>query len=267
MSIPFGSVASEVYERNMGRWSRRLAPLLLDFVADESKPHRLLDVGCGTGSLTLVLAERFPSAIIIGADVSEELLGLARSKNSAPDRVQFETGDVRHLPYEANAFGLTLSNLVLNFIPDANAAVREMVRVTQPGGTVAATIWDLRGGLPHVRLLLDTAAAVDEGAIEYRDRFYSGPGVRPGELAEMWHAAGLKDVRDDTLATRMEFQSFSDYWEPTEQSGLFGTYLRGLSENRRDLIREKVRAAYLMGDEDGYRSFTATAWAAKGKAP
>jgi len=267
MSVQFGSVASDIYERNMGRWSRRLAPLLLDFVNDLSGPRRILDVGCGTGSLAFALAERFPSATITGLDLSEELVGFAQTNNPAPDRVRLEVGDACHLPYEGHHFNLTLSSLVLNFIPDAEAAVREMVRVTKPGATVAATLWDLRGGLPHVRLVLDTAAAMDEGAAEYRNRFYAGPGVRPGALAEIWHTAGLKDVQDGSLALRMEFESFSDFWSPTEQSGLFGTYLRSLPMERRELIREKVRAGYLLGDSDGYRSFTATAWAVKGKVP
>jgi SAM-dependent methyltransferase len=202
---------------------------------------------------------------VVGLDVSEELIQQARLNNPAPDRIRFDVGNACLLPYEPNVFDQTFSSLVLNFIPDAPEAIQEMVRVTKPGGTVAAALWDLRGGLPHLHLVLHTAAALDEGAAEFRNRFFSGPGIRPGNLGRLWREARLEDVQEGTLDLRMEFQSFSDFWEPTEQSGLFGAYFRGLEEGRRVLLRDKVRAAYLLGDEDGYRSFTATAWAVRGQ--
>lgn len=122
MSVTFGPVAAEVYERNMGRWSRRLAPLLLDFVSGTGGAHHLLDVGCGTGSLTFALAEQAPGATVFGLDVSEDLIQQARLNNPAPDRIRFDVGNACLLPYDSNAFDHTFSSLVLNFIPDAPEA-------------------------------------------------------------------------------------------------------------------------------------------------
>ena len=95
---------------------------------------------------------------------------------------------------------------------------------------------------------------------------FSGPGVRPGHLTELWRRAGLAGVRETALAIRMEFADFADYWEPTAQSGLFGAFYRALPPDRQELMRDKVQAAYLVGDPDGPRSFTATAWAVAGTA-
>ena len=62
------------------------------------------------------------------------------------------TGDATALPWEAAAFDFTISDLVLNFVPDHEAMVKEMVRVTRPGGTVAAYVWDYAGKMEMMRL-------------------------------------------------------------------------------------------------------------------
>jgi SAM-dependent methyltransferase len=260
----FGPVAAEAYERSMGRWSRRLAPLLLDF-AGAGGARRILDVGCGTGSLTFAAAERYPDAKVTGCDIAEPLLAHARAVNPAPERILIEHGDACDLPYGDGTFDLTLSSLVLMFVPDGGQAAREMARVTRAGGIVVAATWDFRGGMPQMRMLMDTAAALDEGAAALRVRIMSGPGVRPSHLAALWGEAGLVAVRETTLSIRMEFADFEDCWAPSTGGGVFGPVYRAMSSERQDLLREKVRAAYLAGDPDGPRSFTATAWAVAGE--
>ena len=262
----FGPVAAEVYERSMGRWSRRLAPLLLDFVGTGAGgARRILDVGCGTGSLTFAAAERHPDTEVTGCDIAEPLLAHARAANPAPGRIRIERGDACDLPYDDGAFDLTLSSLVIMFVPDGARAAREMARATRAGGIVAAAAWDFRGGMPQLRMLLDTAAALDEGAAALRVQALSGPGVRPGHLGALWREAGLAAVRETTLSIRMEFADFEDYWGPSTGGGVFGPVYRAMLPERQDLLREKARAAYLLGDPDGPRSFTATAWAVAGE--
>ena len=265
MAVSFGPVPAEVYEQNMGRWSRRLGVPFIDFMG-QCNPTEILDVGCGTGSLTFMLANHFTSANIIGADISEELLEHARSLRGEHLSVRFVKADASVLPFADRSFDLTVASLVLNFVPAPKETLREMVRVTRPRGLIASTPWDLRGGLPHVRVVLDTAAAVEESASDYRTRFYSAPGIRPGELVSLFEAAGINKVEETFLTIRIEFRCFDDFWNPTAQSGLFGLYFRGLPQARQTLIRDKVRQAFLLGDEDGHRSFAATAWAVKGLA-
>src|SRR5262249_11798737 len=147
------------------------------------------------GSLTFALARRCPGATIVGIDALPSSVDFARRNNPYPRRVSFEAGDACNLAYDDGQFDHTISALAINFIPDAAAAVREMTRVTKPGAIVAATLWDLLGGLTYHRMMLDTAAAIDRGAAQWRDAFLSTPGTRPGALAGLWREAGLKNVK------------------------------------------------------------------------
>src|SRR5215471_19690047 len=84
---------AEAYEQVMGRWSRRLAPLLIRFggLADGD---RVLDVGCGTGSLTLSLPQIAKVANVTGVDLTEPYVEFARSRNTIP-HITFRTADAR----------------------------------------------------------------------------------------------------------------------------------------------------------------------------
>jgi ubiquinone/menaquinone biosynthesis C-methylase UbiE len=124
---------ANAYERFMGRWSRLVAPQLVDF-ADVPDLGRLLDVGSGTGALAFTLAERKPRANVLGIDPSKEYVEYANSKNPFPDRVRFETGDAQQLRLADASFDASLSLLVFNFIPDPVKALKEVRRVTKPGG-------------------------------------------------------------------------------------------------------------------------------------
>jgi len=251
------------YEQSMARWSRRLALHFIDFAAIGS-PARIVDVGCGTGSLTFALAEAAPEAMISGIDHSEAYVAYARSKTTDA-RLFFEQGDAAALPYADGAFDASLSLLVLNFVPDAERAALEMARVTKPGGVVAAAVWDFRGGLTFLRVFADTAAALDPDGEAFRARQFSAPFTGPGELAAMWTKMGLRGIAQSALTIRMDFLSFADYWEPwLGGQGTVGAYVSSLSEAKRQLIAHHLRRAYLAGGTDGRRSFAATAWAVRG---
>jgi SAM-dependent methyltransferase len=255
---------AEVYQQHMGRWSQRLAIIFTDFAAVE-RPNSILDVGCGTGSLTLTLSKHFPGAKITGIDFSKAYVDFARTQ-TADDRIKFEQGDAAALPYSDQEFDCALSLLVLNFVPEAEKAAREMARVTKRDGVVAAAVWDFRGGVPYQRMLVDTAAALDpDNAQAVRVKIFSTPLTGPGELAATWKKIGLREITQTSLTIRMEFQSFADYWEPfLGGQGITGAYVKGLSGEKRSLIERHVRLAYLCGDQDGPRSFASTAWAVRG---
>jgi SAM-dependent methyltransferase len=263
MGSSYAASSAAVYEEMMGRWSRRLAAPFISF-ARIGGAATVLDVGCGTGSLTFALAEFAPKVTVTGIDISQAYVDYARSKVTDP-RLTFEQGDATALPYEDGAFGSTLSLLVLNFVPDAEKAAREMARVTRRGGVVAASVWDFRGGLTHLRVFMDTAAVLDPGAEVLRSRLCSAPLTGPGELAAAWTEMDLREVEQASLTIRMEFRSFADYWEPwLGGQGVVGPYVASLNEEKRMLIERHLRLAYLAGGEDGARSFAATAWAVRG---
>lgn len=265
-SSTFVSNDGDGYELQMGRWSRRLAPPFIAF-AGISRAARVLDVGCGTGSLTFALAENPAIGRVHGLDFSPAYVDHAKRRNTDP-RLEFQTGDACALPFETASFDHALSMLVLQFIPRSDLAVREMRRVTRPGGTVAAATWDTRGGLVVQRMFYDTAAVIDPNANERRARTMARPLSRQGGLAHAWQEAGLIDIVQDSLTIRMDFASFADFWAPNEgKDGPIADYVGTLDATTKGKLKGLIEGAYLDGDPDGPRSYAATAWVVKGNVP
>jgi len=266
-SSTFLATEAEGYERVMGRWSRQLAKPFLDFTGS-AEGERVLDVGCGTGHLAFALAARTTSGQVHGVDLAAPYIAQAQANNAQPQRIAFDMADACALPFADAGFDRVLSLLVLHFVPQGAQAIAEMRRVCKPGGTVAAAVWDARGGFVSNRIFFDTAAALDPAANAARARNYTRPMTRPGELAQAWRAAGFDDVTETTLAIRMTFASFADYWAPYEgQEGPAAQYVGTLDAAARVRLRGAVEAAYLDGEDDGPRSYAALAWAVKGRVP
>jgi SAM-dependent methyltransferase len=265
-SSTFAAASGDGYELVMGRWSRRLAEPFLDF-ANLRDGERILDAGCGTGNLAFAIAARAPAATVNGVDLSPAYINHARASNSNKN-IEFSVADVCALPFPDASFDSVLSLLLLHFVPKTAEAITELRRVARPGATVAATVWDARGGFVANRIFFDTAAALDPRGNERRARNFTRPLTRPGEMAAAWRNAGLKDVQETTLSIRMDFKSFDDYWAPyVGKDGPGAEYVGTLDPAQRELLRDKVHAAYLDGEADGPRSYAAFAWAVAGRAP
>ncbi|HSF94270.1 MAG TPA: class I SAM-dependent methyltransferase [Thermohalobaculum sp.] len=265
-SSNFDATSGDGYELQMGRFSRRLAGRFLDFTG-VSDLGRILDAGCGTGALSAELLRRTQHASIAGVDIAPAYVAYAAS-TTTDDRIAFTVGNLEELTFADGEFGQVFSQLVLNFVPRTDLAISELVRVTAPAGTVSAAIWDVRGGLLFNRLFFDTASVLDPAADAARGRNLTRPLTRPGTLAAAWEAAGLTDLRQGEVAIRMEYSSFDDYWAPCDgDDGPIAAYLKTVGQELRSRIKDAVRRAYLDGDEDGPRSYTATAWVVKGTKP
>src|SRR5215472_5478159 len=98
----------------------------------------VLDVGCGTGTDLIAIAERLPpGGRATGIDISESMIAEARRRASGLDlNICFDCGDVANLPYRDASFGACRAATVLQHVPDASQVIREMIRVTSPGGRV-----------------------------------------------------------------------------------------------------------------------------------
>ena len=250
---------ADAYEQVMGRWSRRLAPLLIEF-GGLSDGDRVLDVGCGTGSLTFTIPKVAKVGSVIGVDLTQPFLDFARQQNKDA-RIVFQQADARSLPFENGSFDRAFSMLVLQFIPDAARAVAEMQRVVRPGGTVTAAVWDSFSGMPHVRIMWDIAATLDPTVKPPLLRSLSAP----GEMLTVWRDLGLLDVEQTSLLIRMEFSCFDDYWSPfATGEGPPGQFIASLPDATRAILRDHLRRAYLANRPDGLRSFVCVAWGCRG---
>lgn len=266
MPSTFNVNRAEGYDQLMGRWSRRLARPFIDFsgiTADE----RVIDVGCGTGSLTFALVEAADIAEIAAVDLSPVFVEEAKRRNS-DRRIHIQQADACALPFEDDSFDRALSLLVLHFIPEPAKSVAEMRRVVRPGGTVSAAVWDHLGGLPCMRMMWDTVAAMTGKASEARAQYLWQPMMQPGEMKRCFAEQGLLEVVEQSLLVRMEYASFDDYWDPIAAGeGPLGKYVSTLDAGERVAVDAAVKAAYEGGKPDGPRSFAAVAWACRGIVP
>ena len=252
---------AEAYERFMGRWSALLAPRLLD-VVDPGEPRMLVDVGCGTGNLSLAVAARWPGCEVLGVDPTPGFVAQARERTHEPGRVRFEVGVADDLPLPDGTADAALALLVLNFVPDPERAVAEMRRVTRAGGVLGAAVWDYGGGMGMLRTFWDAAARLDP-TVSGQDEA-TMPLGRPGGLAGLWHRSGLGDVADGDLEISTVFASFDDYWLPfLRGTGPAGAYVSSLPEAGRAALRDELAGALGAGPFE----LTARAWWVRGTVP
>jgi SAM-dependent methyltransferase len=245
----------------MGRWSRLLAPLLVKFAAVGERDN-ILDVGSGTGTLALAVAEARPSARVTGVDPSSAYVKHAQGRTSS-DRVQFLVGDAQALQLPNAGFDRTLSLLVMNFIPNPARALREMIRVTRAGGVVAAAVWDYGDGMEMLRIFWDEAVALDP-LVAARDEGRMAL-CRQGELAHLWRDNELEQVQELELVIEQSFASFDDYWSPfLGGQGPAGAYATSLAEAPRHALESRLRARLLAGRQDGPFTLRGRAWAVRG---
>lgn len=252
------------YEPYVGRWSRLVAREFLQWLA-VAPGSRWLDVGCGTGALSATVLQVAVPGAVKGVDLSAGFIAHARDRVTDP-RARFEVADAQALADDRGMYDATVSGLMLNFIPQPDRAVGEMVRVTRPGGCVAAYVWDYAGRMQLMRHFWNAASALDPGA-RGLDEGLRFPLCQPGPLADLFRAGGLQhvDLRPIDIAT--DFADFDDYWSPfLGGQGPAPTYAMSLSEERRVQLRERIRAG-LPFALDGSIPLVARAWAVRGERP
>ena len=213
------AVAGDKYDRFMGRYSRELAPRLIEFARVEPG-MRALDVGCGPGALTERLAELLGAENVAAADPSEPFVAAVSER--APG-VDVRQAAAEELPWEDDSFDAALSQLVVNFMRDADAGLAQMRRVVRPGGIVAACTWSYGEDMEMLRGFWDAARQLDSGA---PDEGSTMPYRSAEELADLWSRGGLSEVETDHLRVETSYAGFDDLWEPfTYGVGPAGAYL------------------------------------------
>ena len=241
--------AAAAYDLFTGRFSGALARRFFD-VVDASPGQRLLDVGCGPGALTRLLVDRVGASGVAAVDPSEAFVEAARARLPGVD---VRRAAAEELPYADRTFDATFAQLVVHFMANPVAGLREMARVTKRRGVVAACVWDNAGGAGPLSPLWRAARALDP---DVRDES-GGAGAREGHLAELAREAGLARIKSSRLTVEVPFQTFHEWWEPfTLGVGSGGAYVQGLDEQHRESLRTRLED--VLGP--GPFSASASAW-------
>jgi len=248
-------LAADAYGRFMGRYSEPLAGQFVDWAGVEPG-QRVLDVGAGPGALTARLVERVGVANVRAVDPSTPFVAALRERCPG---VEVQQGAAEALPLADDCVDAALAQLVVHFMTDPVAGLREMARVTVAGGVVAVSVWDVSGGRAPMSDFLRAVRGTSAGAPEETGQ----QGTREGELAEIGTAAGLRAVESGELTVAVHYDTFEEWWEPyTLGVGPAGDHVAGLDEAGRVALRERCREVLPPAPFD----ISATAWCARGRA-
>src|SRR4029077_7800034 len=201
---------------------------------------------------TSELVRRLGADAVAAVDPTEAFVAAARERHPGVD---VRRAPAEGLPFPDDTFDAALAQLVVHFMADPVTGLREMARVTRPGGVVAACVWDHAGGRGPLSAFWRAVRELDPGA----DDESNLAGVREGHLAELFAQAGLDAVQTTTLTVRVRQEGFESWWETFMLGvGPAGAYLASLPAERRDELRELCRRQL----PEGPFEVSATAWAA-----
>jgi SAM-dependent methyltransferase len=247
-------VDAAVYGRFMGRYSEPLAPGFAD-LAGIASGQRVLDVGAGPGALSAELARRVGQTDVAAIDPSPPFVAALEARLPGAD---VRRGTAEALPHPDDSFDATMAQLVVHFMADPVAGLREMVRVTAPGGVVAACVWDHAGGRSPLSTCWAAASELDPDAVDEARL----AGAREGHLLELFTEAGVGGAEQSVLTVESTVADFEEWWAPYAAGiGPLGTYIAGLDDAA--VLRLRERCAEILGPAP----FTvrASAWAVLGR--
>ena len=243
-------VSADSYLRFMGQYSEPLAVRFAD-LAGVRPGQRLLDVGCGPGALTAELVRRAGADAVSAVEPSASFAAAVRERLPGVD---VRPSAAEQLPFPDDAFDAALAQLVVHFMTDPVLGLREMSRVTRPGGVVAACVWDHAGGRGPLTAFWSAVRTLDPAADDESDL----AGAREGRLARLFAQAGMDRAQATTLTVRVRHASFEQWWEPfTLSVGPAGAYAASLAPERRAELRAQCRSLRPAGPFE----VSATVWA------
>ncbi len=247
-------VSADAYASFMGRYAYPLAVEFLRF-ADVREGQQVLDVGCGPGALTVPLVERLGQSAVAAIDPSASFVAATSAR--FPD-ADVRLGKAERLPWADDTFDLTLAQLVVHFMTDPVAGLREMGRVTRPGGLVAACVWDHAGASGPLSGFWQTVQQLDPAAPGEGDL----AGTREGHLAQLCDEAGLREVEAGVLTVSVRFATYDEWWRPfTLGVGPAGAYVAALDAPRRAALRASCAQRLRAGPFE----ISASAWCVRAR--
>jgi SAM-dependent methyltransferase len=253
--VSFQFTGADAYASFMGRYAEPLAGIFAHHAGVDGR-QRALDVGSGPGALTAELVRRLGASAVCAAEPSPTFAAAVRKRLPGVAVVQ---AAAERLPFADGVFDLVTAQLVVHFMTDAVAGLREMRRVTRAGGAVAACVWDYAGGRGPASVLWQAAGELSPQVPDESDL----PGVREGHLVRLFAEVGLGELRPGTLTVAVRYPSFEHWWEPiTLGVGPAGMYVASLDPARRAALRQRCQTLLPAGPVD----IRASAWTVVGRA-
>ena len=252
--------AGDPYEYYMGRWSKKVANVFVDWLG-QGPGLRWLDIGCGSGALSeAIISNQHPNKVV-AVDQSEAFV--MKTKQRLGAEVECKIGNALSLPLDDDAFDVSISGLVLNFIPEPLKALTEMKRVSIGGGIVGAYVWDYAGDMEFLNYFWDIAVNLNPKATDLHEgRRFSN--MNAEKLRALFQQVGLSEISSTALDIKTQFADFNDYWQPfLGGQGPAPTYVASLSEFDRNNLRHELQKA-IPKQKNGSLKLSARAWGIKG---
>jgi len=228
------AVSGASYDHYMGRFARPLADLF-GTAAGVRPGQTAIDVGCGPGTLTRVLAQRLGAGAVRACDPSPSLGQECRRRLPG---VLVASGRAEAIPFQTGSADQVLAQLVLHFVTEPRLAVAEMVRVARPGGTMSACVWGFDHGMELLRAFWDAALSLDPEAPDEARTLRFG---RAGELSELFSTGGLTDVEESSLQVSAAYTDFDELWQSLLLGvGPAGRYCVELAEPSQQRLRQAL---------------------------
>lgn len=252
---------STAYERFMGRWSRAVGPIFLEWLASPSGA-RWLEVGCGTGIFTELILDAYSPVSLYAVDPVKAQIDHA-NRQPASQRADFRVADAQALPFPDGAFDIVASALVINFIPDQSRALSEMRRVLRARGVVAGYVWDfaaerspswpLRVAMRRFGADVPQVPGTEESSLD--------------KLSSLFEQAGFEKIAARSIEVTLPYSNFDDFWQAqTPSYNPITKTIAAMSRNERAKLMETVRMELPVGP-NGRIEYSARANAIKARAP
>lgn len=175
------------------------------------KDKKVLDVGCGTGIISLLALQKGAAKVVCG-DISNYMLDVGRTKADrqgyGADRIDFRQLDAESLPFEDTSFDFVMTGMTLGLLPDPEKAVKEMVRVLRPGGLLSVGAH----GPEHYWEACDASFRVINKlyVLGYRLEFWPR---KEEEIRRLLAEAGLVDIQTRRLTWRNTFKTGGEAYD------------------------------------------------------
>lgn len=174
----------------------------------------VLDVACGTGEPGLTIASMAKKGKVIGTDVADKMLDIAKENadNKGIANYETKTCDVCELPFDENNFDKISCRMGFMFFPDMQMAADEMYRVLKPGGKMATSVW----AGPENNVWITTVMGIINKNMELQPPPPGTPGMfrcaAPGFIKSVLEKSGFKNINEKLITGKIVYDDFDHFW-------------------------------------------------------